>query len=275
MTATPPRLHVLIARHAPRAVVIRRGPSRFACTLAWDLATDTFSLGQWVRARLYERRCDLSPDGRHLIYFALNGRWESETRGAWTAISRAPYLKALTLYAKGDAWNGGGVFRDNKSYLLNGVHEKPLLDHSGLSCVGGAPPPGPYGNNECLGVYYPRLLRDGWRMNDDLSHQRIQVFEKAWTGGVSLRKYCHVGKGPRPGGVYTDSHALVRSSEVIAEFPFWEWAEVIGERLAWAQAGVISAAPAAASLDPTKLMSGAHQLYCFNAMHFERVKAPY
>ncbi len=242
--------------------------------LAWDLTTDTFRLGQWLRARIYERRCDLSPDGQHLIYFALNGKWRSETRGSWTAISFAPYLKALTLYAKGDGWNGGGLFRDDKSYLLNGFHLDPMIDQSRLSCVGGVPPV-PFGNNECLGVYYPRLLRDGWRMNDELSHPRIQVFEKGWSGGVSLRKYCHVGKGPRPGGVYTDSHALVRSGAEILAFPLWEWADVIGERLAWAEAGVISVAAAAWSRDPTKLEAGACRLHDFNAMRFEPLEAPY
>ena len=41
-------------------------------------------------------------DSKSLIYFAMNGRWQSETKGSWTAISRVPYLKAVGLYAKGD-----------------------------------------------------------------------------------------------------------------------------------------------------------------------------
>jgi hypothetical protein len=36
----------------------------------WDTDTDSFDLGQWFRGRIYERRCDLSPDGSLLVYFA-------------------------------------------------------------------------------------------------------------------------------------------------------------------------------------------------------------
>src|SRR2546426_11287690 len=77
-TKFPPRIHVLLAREAPLGLVIRRGPSKSVCTLLWDQERDTFKLGQWMRGRIYERRCDLSPDGQHFIYFAMNGRWESK-----------------------------------------------------------------------------------------------------------------------------------------------------------------------------------------------------
>jgi len=83
------RIHVLLAREAPLGVVIRRGPSKQVCTVQWDRRDDEFQIGQWLRGRIYERRCDLSTDGKHLIYFALNGKWSADYRGSWTAISRA------------------------------------------------------------------------------------------------------------------------------------------------------------------------------------------
>ena len=43
----PARLHILLARHSPLAVVIRRGPSKQVCTLLWNRENDTFELGQW------------------------------------------------------------------------------------------------------------------------------------------------------------------------------------------------------------------------------------
>src|SRR5215471_5847626 len=101
MGAFPARLHVLLARDTRLGVVIRRGPSRSVCTLLWNRKTDEFTMGQWLRGRIYERRSDLSPDGKHLIYFAMNGKWTSEAKGSWTAISQAPFLKAVALYAKG------------------------------------------------------------------------------------------------------------------------------------------------------------------------------
>jgi hypothetical protein len=70
----PARLHVLMASQVPKAVVIRRGPAKSVCTVGWDRRSDRFELGQWLRGRIYERRADLSPDGRHLIYFAMNGK---------------------------------------------------------------------------------------------------------------------------------------------------------------------------------------------------------
>jgi len=40
----------------------------------------------------------------------MNGHWGSATGGSWTAISRAPWLRALVLFGKGDCWHGGGLF---------------------------------------------------------------------------------------------------------------------------------------------------------------------
>ena len=107
------RIHILLASDAPMGVVIRRGPSKSVATMLWNRRNDTFELGQWLKGRIYERRSDLSPDGKHLIYFALNGKWQSTVGGSWTAISRAPYLKAIALFAKGDGWHGG----DRKSVV--------------------------------------------------------------------------------------------------------------------------------------------------------------
>src|SRR5204862_6841104 len=122
---------------------------------------DTFETGQWLRARIYERRADLSPDGRHLIYFAMNGRWSSETRGSWTAISRAPWLKAAVLLGKGDCWQGGGLFTSNSRYWLNGGDSHVLIEDSKeVERDLKFQPAGWYGG-EGPSVYYLRLQRDG------------------------------------------------------------------------------------------------------------------
>ena len=90
MPPFPARLHVLLAREAPVGLIIRRGPSHSVASVLWNRRTDRFTLGQWLRGRIYERRCDLSPDGTHVIYFAMNGRWQSDVKGSYTAIARAP-----------------------------------------------------------------------------------------------------------------------------------------------------------------------------------------
>jgi hypothetical protein len=62
---TPPaRLHAILARQAPLAVVIRRRPAKQVCTLLWNRRTGEFTLGQWLRGHIYEDRSDLSLDGR-------------------------------------------------------------------------------------------------------------------------------------------------------------------------------------------------------------------
>jgi hypothetical protein len=38
--------------------------------IKWHLKSDTFEIGQWFKGRIYERRCDLSPSGELLAYFA-------------------------------------------------------------------------------------------------------------------------------------------------------------------------------------------------------------
>jgi hypothetical protein len=51
-------------------VVIRLEPSKSVCTLLRDRGRGEFKLGQWLRGRIYERRCDLSPDGKHFFFSA-------------------------------------------------------------------------------------------------------------------------------------------------------------------------------------------------------------
>src|ERR1041385_5931375 len=164
MARFPARVPVLLARERPLGVISRRGPAKQVCTLLWNRRDDSFSMGQWFKGRIYERRCDLSPDGQRQIYFAMNGKWRAEARGSWTAISRAPYLKALALFAKGDCWHGGGLFKDARSYWLNdGYGHTIVRDTRGLKRTASYKLDGGRGG-ECLSVYYPRLIRDGWQL---------------------------------------------------------------------------------------------------------------
>jgi hypothetical protein len=173
MPRFPARLHVLPARDAPVGLVIRRGPSKQVCTVLWNRKNDEFALGQWFKGRIYERRCDLSPDGKHFIYFAMNGRWHSEVKGSWTAISRTPYLKAIALLSKGDCWHGGGLFTRNYRYWLNDGcgHEEFTKTREVVRDTRFKPKE--YFGGECPGVYYPQLMRDGWEFTG-VSTSRFQ-----------------------------------------------------------------------------------------------------
>ena len=271
----PARLHVLLARDAPIGVVIRRGPAKSVCTVGWNRATDQFTLGQWLRGRIYERRADISPDGRHLIYFAMSAKWKSETKGSWTAISRTPWLHAVTLWGKGDCWQGGGLFLDKKQYWLNGAGCHSLIrDTKEVAQKAGYVPAGGQGG-ECLGVYFPRLLRDGWVRKEGISRGKWDgsaIFEKDIGKGWILRKYAMADTHHPPGaGCYWDEHELEsseRDERIVV--PNWEWADVDGKDLVWAEKGCLYRA----RLHRDGLAE-AKMLFDFTPMQFEARPAPY
>jgi len=276
----PARLHVLLASHARTGVVIRRGPARSVAVIGWDRKNDTFSLGQWLRGRIYERRADLSPDGKHLIYFAMNGHWGSRTKGSWTAISRAPYLKAVTLLAKGDCWNGGGLWMDDKHYWLNNGYGHVTLEDSGEVKPSSTGPPGPRWGGECPGVYYPRLVRDGWTHRPDLvvdgKRGSVDVFEKPLTHGWTLRKLANATANQPVGkSVYFDEHELIGYGREVPRHD-WEWADLDRSRLVWATGGALYAgtltAKSAKREDPIDNVTLLHD---FNDMTFVAKPAPY
>ncbi|MET0732750.1 MAG: hypothetical protein ABW054_06735 [Casimicrobiaceae bacterium] len=271
----PPRLHVLLARDAPTAVVIRRGPTRHTAVVGWNRRDDSVKPGQWLHGRIYERRSDLAPDGRHLIYFAMNGRWTSSAKGAWTAISRAPYLKAVSLFAKGDCWHGGGLFGTSTEYWLNDGYGHEIREHDrSLKRVTRYPWHESYGG-ECLGVYYIRLQRDGWKMmytSPDGAGGEVSLFEKRINDHWVLRKHAHATTHHPVGrGVYFDTHELfnARTGQVLPR-PAWEWADVDGGRLIWAADGCLHAGRVNA-----KGLQNERMLHDFNDMKFEKLVAPY
>ncbi len=271
----PARIHVLLARDSHESVVIRRGPSKLVCFVGWNRRSDTFEPTQWLKGRVYERRSDLSPNGRYLIYFAMNGKWQTEAKGAWTAISRSPWMKAIALLAKGDCWHGGGLFLDDRTYWLNDGCGHEVLKQTNEVKRDLAFNPSSYYGGECPGVYYIRLQRDNWKLIDIEAlgrWDRTYIFEKELSKQWILRKLAHqqsvrpVGKG-----CYWDEHQLINRSGEVRDYPEWEWADWDGQRILWASNGCLysGSISTGSRLGQTKL------LYDFNAMRFCPTSAPY
>jgi hypothetical protein len=161
------RLFPIFARESSVCVIFRRGPSKWTQLILWNTETDEITNGQWFKGRIYERRCDLSPDGTKLIYFAqkINRQTlnDSEYTYAWSAISNPPFLTAQALWAKGDCWHGGGLFLDNKTVFLNHKpavaipHPKHLP--KGLHVI-----PNREAHGEDEPIFSQRLDRDGWHI---------------------------------------------------------------------------------------------------------------
>jgi hypothetical protein len=138
-TAPAPRLHVLFARDANSALVIRRGPSKWFHLISWDTQHDVFESGAWIHGRIYEEKCALSPNGELLVYAVHKG---SQLRTAytdcWTGVSRPPWVFALALWPFGTTYGGGGWFTGNRAltvcgYGWDGIEPHPDHRPQGLT----------------------------------------------------------------------------------------------------------------------------------------------
>ena len=353
----PARLHVILAREAPKAVVFRRGPSGQVCTLGWDPETDTSTMGQWLKGRIYEYRSDLSPDGELMIYFATDFRrpdtirtyaeklreekfgpalkpaglpalspgdakalleqpgafdaflddaleqsrsggdaYEEQLREirrmksaeldrfaatpeasspSWTAVSRAPYLKALDLWFNGTAWNGGGLFTGNNSLWLNSPSPDRALQLQArselpLQVAEQSPFQQDFGD-ECPGVYCHRLVRDGWTAKHQAEYSI--VYEKPLAFGWALQKLFVSGRPDHAGyGCYWERHRIVNQERRLkVDGTGWRWADYDAprNRILYAKNGNLYALPVAADFGTPAMLKN------FNGMKFEAVKAPY
>jgi hypothetical protein len=173
------RLYVIKARANSTAVIFRRGPSKHVQLIKWDIKNNTFEEGQWFNGRIYERRCDLSPDGRFLIYFAANYK---EPFFSWTAISKPPYLTALAFWPKGDGWGGGGLFTADDSIMLNHREEEMNLPNDcelprGFTVKPFGERPG-WGEDQP--IFGERLIRDGWKLTQTAGFKHNELGSPFW-----------------------------------------------------------------------------------------------
>jgi hypothetical protein len=115
------RLFVITAAAAPVAVILRHGPSKWYHVTRWDMSRDVFEPGAWFRGRLYEDKCDVSPDGVLFLYAAFKRiKYQGKYVYSYSAVSRTPWLHALALWSHQSTYEGGGRFVDNRSLILRG-----------------------------------------------------------------------------------------------------------------------------------------------------------
>ncbi len=262
MTTSLARLHVLLASENDFALVIRRGPTKQLCTLGWNRANDQFTLGQWLKGRIFN--CDLSPDGRHFVYCAskYDPSFKLNHEGVYSVVSRAPFLKALHFWAPDKATYGGGFF-DNERFWIS-IYPSPevrTLPH--FSRVEDAPelatlPP------SWSGLIRYNREREGWTLQPK-DYQRRKLYLKTlgyWTLANSIESSRN-----RLPDVYELRHNT--TGEVVSSGE-WTWADFDAprRRLCFARDGQLWA------LD---LQPGATEklLHDFNAMTFEPIAAPY
>lgn len=163
------RLYVYLAQTASLGVILRRGPSDWAHLSLWHTDTDRIEPGQWLRGRIYERRCDLSPDGSLWAYFAYNHRAIHDIgTESYAALSRPPWFTALAVWGIGSTYFAGGYFVDDQTLFLGGIAGETAPDRGqispglhltrqGLPMVDRSP------NWTDRTLYCSRLLRAGWQ----------------------------------------------------------------------------------------------------------------
>ncbi len=272
----PARLHILVARSSKQAIVIRKGPSKYTCVVGWNRGQNTFQVSQWLKGRIYERRSDISPSGSHWIYFATKAKWGTESINTWTAIARSPWLKAVSMYSKGDAWHGGGLFLKNKTYWLNegGILHEEMHLSSEIKRNKNYQPKEQYGG-ECLHVYYNRLQRDGWILKENFRKEKWDkgtIFEKELAYKWILRKVCHAQvNSPEGKSCYWDEHLLLSKRGEKTLCSDWEWAEWVDNTIYYAEKGSLYSL----LIENSKQVSSPKLLHDFNSYKFENKKAPY
>lgn len=287
-------LHAILAADSPSAILIKRGPQNQTRTIGWDRRTDSFTAGQCLRKKIDHRDTDLSPDGKHFIYYVNDQSW-SRKNHIYRAISLAPWLKALVFWGSGPRDHGPGVgmfFQDEDGVTrIRGKVEAPEWDHLGIPAI-------PYDTDTARwrsvvhpeAYFFTKLQRNGWTARTPWevcpaaeasgeaswrhkeSPHRI-IFEKRLTSGWTLRQTCWTGLHRDTNrGISWETFALVSPAGELDRRPAWEWADVDSSRgrVVWTEDCVLHAAEASpAGLDlPRPLLDT-------RSMVFERRSAPY
>jgi hypothetical protein len=281
------RIYAILAQKAPLAVVFRRGPSKSVLLMKWNTSNDKIEFGQWFRGRIYERRCDLSPEGDLLLYFAANYR---RPFYSWSAISRPPFLTALALWPKGDGWGGGGHFLSKNRIALN--HRAGEMVLAGNSALPRRVTVEPFGKRSGWGednpIWSERLKRDGWTLVSYPTAKKEKWGAKVWIefkppitwrkpNPVYPKRYALemsiLGLKERDGPMYLTEHSVVRNRDEVDNIGRTDWAD-------WSQSGdLLFAMDGCLYRVPCKDESLAHledavKVADFTRLRFENREAP-
>lgn len=257
MPESSTRLFAILARAARVGVILRRGPSKQVLLLKWHLGSDTLDAGQWLKGRIYERRCDLSPSGALFLYFAAKHRAPLYT---WTAISKPPYLTALALWPKGDAWGGGGAFESELAVSLNHhPGQYTLADGFQLKRRMQVTPHGACpGWGEDFPIYHDLLLSRGWTLLNagkaskpnwmDQVVWRLEppkVYERTSKNEYRLQMQIKGMSQKNDAWYWTDYVVLDRTGAAVLVLPRTDWADWDGADLVYARGGKLFRIPKA------------------------------
>ena len=154
------RIHLLAAVEASTVVVLQRKRAKLFHIITVDTDKHSIEEGSWFRGVLYGLSCDVSFDGKFMVYLARG----SDGRTVWSGLCRLPHLK--TLVDATGSLSCGGYFADRKILKLFGWYRREKsVDVEIPFKVRRGELRGPHGE---LSAFYSRLERDGFtRLGDN------------------------------------------------------------------------------------------------------------
>ena len=225
--------------------MIRRGPTSWCGVGRWDVATGRYEHGAWLRGRIYPQRCDLSPGGKWLCYFALQPSAKWELGWTYVAVSRLPWLYALAAWRTDGTWTRGAHFADDPAVREIAPPDNGSLPYDLLSAGMAVTRAATYEVKRRRGWVEaegspPRAPTDAW---DERRAESLRMVKPRPASGGAVRLEVSGGYAAfRSGGFSTNvSYRVVDAGQAVA-LPGVQWAD-------WARDGRLLVATAAGQLE--------------------------
>ncbi|MEP1742214.1 MAG: hypothetical protein ABJI60_19990 [Kangiellaceae bacterium] len=249
---------VLIPEKSSNAIVIRRGPAKHVGIFSWNLKTSEIKVSQWVKGRVYEYYSDVSADGKLFMYSANKGPT------SYTVISKAPWLKALSLW-KNVGGCGGGLLVNNRNYILfDGSESYREFHTSNLTGMESDK------NLRSSGIYPERLSRFDWELVEET--KELSIFRKQLGRTSFIEKLWHkwqLSSGSNKPSLW-ESHRLTLDG-VTTDMEDWEWSEVYKSKILWSENGCLYEK----SIKDFRTTNKPKLIYDFNNEKIQELVAPY
>lgn len=135
-----PKLFLYKAENANTVAILRRGNHRDEWELSkWDMNTDTFIAGQWLRHKIMNgKHASISPDGQYFAYHYdvyLDPRTPNQHFNSHGVVSRLPNFTALYFKDNfGGNWAKFG-FDMNGGIIYSGMSGTDTLEKKGTEDI--------------------------------------------------------------------------------------------------------------------------------------------
>ena len=188
---TIPKIRGYIAEQKNKIVFLYRRSNKvtYLALLDYQGKKESIQIGSRFYGRIYPNRCDISPDGRYFLYFAMGKSQQQYNQKlyCWTGICNPPDIKAELLFAHNDTWGGGGRFLDEKTiFISRGMYPQFDLEQNYII--------GKY-QVTFTGKYDSWTSGKGWKLTEiqiDPRYGEKYPIPKCWTksnGKLTLFKY--------------------------------------------------------------------------------------